>query len=393
MAVFSYRARDTGGRRVAGTLEGATRAAIVAELQSRGLSPIRVQESSVARTRVRRLPARRLATMYAQMSDLLGAGVPILRALRLLGRSKASPAAAAAMSSVADRVADGERLAAAMREVGGFPTVHVAMVEAGERGSFLAEVLAELGAFLEHQADRRATVLGNLIYPAILVLVGLGIVVAALVFFVPQFETLFEGEALPPATRVLLGLSALFIDGWPAMLGLLVVAIAAWFSLRRRPGFRAGVARFQRRIPIVGDLTASLAVARFARMLGTLLANGIPMLAAMRISRDAAGNPLLEEAIDIATEAVGGGDTLAGPLESSGLLDEDVVEMISVGESANTLPTVLLGVARKSEKQSDRILGTLLKLLEPALLLFLAAAVVFIFLALVLPMMQLGSEL
>ena len=128
-------------------------------------------------------------------------------------------------------------------------------------------------------------------------------------------------------------------------------------------------------------------------MLGTLLANGIPMLAAMRISRDAAGNPLLEEAIDIATEAVGGGDTLAGPLESSGLLDEDVVEMIAVGESANTLPTVLLGVARKSEKQSDRILGTLLKLLEPALLLFLAAAVVFIFLALVLPMMQLGSEL
>ena len=127
-------------------------------------------------------------------------------------------------------------------------------------------------------------------------------------------------------------------------------------------------------------------------MLGTLLGNGIPMLAAMRISQDAAGNPLLEEAIESATEAVGSGETLAGPLEASGLFEEDVIEMIAVGESANALPTVLVGVARKAEKRADRILETLLKLLEPALLLVLASAVVFIFLALVLPMMQLGSQ-
>ena len=133
------------------------------------------------------------------------------------------------MNAVAERVADGERLAGAMREIGGFPDVHLAMVEAGERGGFLDDVLAELGDFLEHQAERRATVIGNLIYPAILVLVGLGIVVAALVFFVPQFESLFDGEELPPATRLLLGLSALVIHGWPWLFGLGLASVGGWW--------------------------------------------------------------------------------------------------------------------------------------------------------------------
>ena len=394
MAVFAYKARDTGGRRVAGTLEGVSRDAIVAELQARGLAPVQVREASVSRSRgSRRLPDRRLAVAYAQLSDLLRAGVPLLRSLRLLGRSRSKKGVGSTMNSVAERVADGERLAGAMREVGGFPAVHLAMVEAGERGGFLDEVLAELGDFLEHQAERRATVIGNLIYPVILVLVGLGIVVAALVFFVPQFESLFDGEELPPATRLLLGLSAVVTGGWPYLLALVPAAGIGWWLLRDRPDFKRRIAVVQRRLPIAGDLSDSLAVARFTRMLGTLLGNGIPMLAAMRISRDAAGNPLLEEAIESATEAVGSGETLAGPLEKSGLFEDDVIEMISVGESANALPTVLVGVARKAEKRADRILETLLKLLEPALLLVLAGAVVFIFLALVLPMMQLGSQI
>ena len=393
MAVFAYRARDTGGRRVAGTLEGASRDAIVAELQSRGLAPVQVREASATRGGAsRRLPDRRLAVAYAQLSDLLRAGVPLLRSLRLLGRGKSKKGVGPTMNAVAQRVADGERLAGAMREIGGFPDVHLAMVEAGEKGGFLDEVLAELGEFLEHQAERRATVIGNLIYPAILVLVGLGIVVAALVFFVPQFESLFEGEELPPATRLLLGMSSLVIHGWPYLFLLMVAAGVGWWTLRDRPGFKRRIALIQRRLPIVGDLAGSLSVARFTRMLGTLLGNGIPMLSAMRISRDAAGNPLLEEAIESATEAVGSGETLASPLEASGLFEDDVIEMIAVGESANALPTVLVGVARKAEKRADRILETLLKLLEPALLLVLASAVVFIFLALVLPMMQLGSQ-
>jgi type II secretory pathway component PulF len=392
MAVFAYRARASDGRRVDGRLEGPSRAAVVGELQARGLAPVQVREAAAARSG-RRLPERRLAAVYAQLADLLKAGVPLLRALRLMGRGRADARVAAAMNTIAEQVAEGERLADAMRSVGGFPDIHVAMVQAGERGGFLDDVLAELGAFLEHQADRRSTVLGNLIYPAMLVLIGLGIVVIALVYFVPKFESVFEGMEMPLATRILLGTSAFATTWWP--LGVLSAAAlgGGWLAVRRRPDVRRKIADWQLRLPIAGELVRSLAVARFTRILGTLLDNGIPMLVALRISRDATGHPLLAEAVDAAADAVGGGESLSTPLERSGLFGEDVIEMIGVGEAANTLPTVLVGVARTAEKRTDRVLGMLLKLMEPAILLALAGAVVFIFLALVVPMMELGSEL
>ena len=320
--------------------------------------------------------------------------MPILRSLELLGRGKADPRLAEAMTKVTDRVSDGDRLADAMQSLpDSFPPIHVAMVQAGERGGFLKEVLGELGSFLEHQADRRSTVLGNLIYPTILMMVGLGIIVAAMVFFVPKFETYFAGMDLPLPTQILLGTSGFLTTWWPMLLVFLIAMVGSWFFLRRMPEVQRKIALFQLRAPVAGSLTRALAVARFTRMLGTLLENGIPMLAAMRISRDSAGNVLLVEAIDKAADAVGAGESLARPLGASGLFDEDVVEMIMVGESSNTLPTVLVGVADTAERRTDRILEGMLKLMEPVLLLFLAAAVMFVFLALVVPMMQLGTQL
>ncbi|MDA0295126.1 MAG: type II secretion system F family protein [Planctomycetota bacterium] len=394
MAVFAYQARDATGRRVDGRQEGASRAAIVSELQSRGLSPISVRESVVSgRRRRKQLSNRRLAAAYGQLSDLLKAGVPLLRSLALVGRGKRDLRLAAAVNGIAERVSEGERLADSMRAIGGFPEIHIAMVQAGERGGFLEEVLAELSVFLEHQSERRATVIGNLIYPAILLLVGFGVVVAALVFFVPKFQDFFDGMDLPIATRLLLGMSDFITGWWPLMLAMLVAAVVGWIMVRDRPGVRRRVAIWQLKVPIMGELTRTMSVARFTRMLGTLLANGIPLLASMRISREAAGNPLLAEAIDAAAEAVGGGESLAKPLEQSGLFGEEVVEMISVGENANNLAVVLVGIARNAERKTDRLLDTMLKLMEPAMLLLLAGAVMFIFMALVVPMMSLSSQI
>ncbi len=394
MAVFAYQARDATGRRVDGQQEGASRAAIVSELQSKGLSPIFVRESVVSeRRRRKRLPDRRLAAAYGQLSDLLKAGVPLLRSLALVGRSKSDPRLAAAVNGIAERVSEGERLADSMRAIGGFPEIHIAMVQAGERGGFLEEVLAELSVFLEHQSERRATVIGNLIYPVILLLVGFGVVVSALVFFVPKFQDFFDDMELPVATRLLLGMSDFIIGWWPLMLAAFAASIVGWFLIRDRPDVRRRLAIWQLKLPVAGELTRTMSVARFTRMLGTLLANGIPLLASMRISREAAGNPLLTEAIDAAAEAVGGGESLAKPLEQSGLFGEEVVEMISVGESANNLDVVLVGIARNAERKTDRLLDTMLKLMEPAMLLLLAGAVMFIFMALVVPMMSLSSQI
>jgi general secretion pathway protein F len=394
VATFSYVARDGSGQQVVGTLDGTTPSAVVAELQNRGLAPVRVSETSAAPSVGGTVPTARLAAAYRQLADLLKAGVPLLRALRLLARGRSNRNLADAMGLVADAVADGERLGDAMaRFPRTFPPVQVAMIRAGERGGFLDAVFARLGSFLEKQSEMRGKVVGNLIYPVVLLTVGVGLVVAALVFFVPQFEALFAEIELPLATRLLLALSAIVTGWWPLLALLLGGAVAAGLWAQRKPAVKRRLARVQVRIPGIGAIVRDLAVARFCRTLGTLLENGIPFIAAMQISRDAAGNLLLAEAIDEAAEAVRSGEALAAPLARSGFFGEDTVEMIGVGESANNLPTVLVGIADTAERRIDGTLSIVVRLMEPALLLLLAGLVMFIFLALVLPMMQMSQTL
>ncbi|MFO0784397.1 MAG: type II secretion system F family protein [Phycisphaerales bacterium] len=392
MPAFAFEARDAQGARVRGTVDAASQAAALADLQARGLAPTRVEERAPATARVR-VPVRAVSASYRQLADLLRAGVPILRALRLLGRGKANPRLAAVWNQVADAVQDGERLADAMgQHPGVFAPVQVAMVRAGERGGFLDEVFARLASFLESQAEMRSRVIGNLIYPVILLVVGAGIVLAALIFFVPRFKKFQARGNLPSATRALMWVSDLLIERWPILLVLTAALIAlAWWAWRR-PAVRRRVADWQMRVPVWGPLVRAVCVARFTRVLGTLLGNGIPLLTAMQISRDAAGHPALEDAVDRAVEAVRAGEPLAQPLGASGFFEEDVTEMVSVGESANNLASVLTGVADTLEKRVDRALGVAVKLMEPALLLFLAGVVLSIFLALVLPMLQLGNS-
>jgi general secretion pathway protein F/type IV pilus assembly protein PilC len=298
------------------------------------------------------------------------------------------------MAQIADAVADGQRLADAMeaqREV--FPSIQIAMVRAGEAGGFLEQVLARLGDFLEHQADLRSKVIGNLIYPAILLSLALLVVVGALVFFVPKFKAMFSRIELPLPTTILLGASEVLTQHWLwIVLGLAALVIfIIW--LRGQEVVQRKIAHLQLRAPLLGSFVGALAVARFARILGTMLANGIPLLAAMKISRDAAGQIVLADAIDSATEAVRAGESLALPLAQSGMIGEDVVEMISVGEQANNLPDVLITVAETIEKRIERMLALLLRLMEPVLLVLLAGVVVFVFVALFLPMLRMSTAL
>ncbi len=392
MTVFSYIARDSGGRRVSGRLSAASEQAALAELHGRSLAPVRVRELARGPRLRRSVSTRRLATAYRQLADLLRVGMPLLPALQLLGRGRSEPRLASVMVAIAADVAGGLRLADAMsRHPEVFPPIQVGMVRAGERGGFLDSVLARLAVFLEHQADLRAKVVGNLIYPAVLLSAGLANVAGALMYFVPKFQEFYSRIELPLPTRILLGLSSALTGYWH-VLGLAAIA-SAWLCVIawRRPATRAALARFQLRVPKLGAIVAGLAVARFTRILGTLLGNGVPMLSAMQISREAAGHPLLAAAIDDAVEAVRAGEPLAGPLARSGMLDEDVSEMIAVGEAANNLPQVLIMIAETTESRIDRMLQIAVRLMEPLLLLGLAGVVLFIFVALVVPMLRLSS--
>ena len=393
MPTFAYIARDEAGRKVEGQLAAAGEPAVLAELQARQLAPVRVTAVRERRSRGG-VPVRVLAGMYRQLSELLGAGVPLLRAVRLLARNRANPVLPPIMGRIADEVADGSSLADAMSgspEV--FPTVQVAMIRAGERGGFLESVLERTADYLERQAEMRAKVIGSLIYPVVLLVVGTLLVVAALVFLVPQFADFFGRIELPLPTRILLGLSALLKEQGFWVLGGVIAAVMLLRWTLRQPAVRLSMARLAIRLPRVGGLIRDIAVARFARLLGTLLANGIPMIAAMQISRDAVGNPVLEEAIDAAIEAVRAGESLAQPLAESGLLAEETVEIISIGEAANRLPDVLLGLSNSIERRIDQGLTLLVRFIEPALLLVLGLMIFFIFVALIVPVLRMRAAI
>ena len=394
MPTFEYIAIDGAGVRVTGVLAGASEQVIVGELEARRLTPVSVRAKRDRRPLLSRVPARSVGASYQQLADLLGAGVPLMRSLRILGRGQASERLAGVYREIAEQVGQGAELGDAMAaRPDVFAPVHVAMVRAGERGGFLEQVFERLSKFVLGQAELRSRVMGAMVYP--LFLVGAGAVVLSVIFafFVPKFRTQFERlDELPVVTRLVLGLSDALTRFAPATLAVLLLAAAGAWWWAQRPESLRRLNVWRTRAPVIGPITRSLAVARFCRMLGTMEANGVPLLDALRIARGAAGNVLLEGAIDHATESVRAGRTLAEPLGESGLFDEDVVEMIAVGESAGNVDQVLLRTADTVEERIDRLLTVAIRLVEPVLLALIAAVIGLVAAGLVLPMVRLSES-
>ena len=394
MAMFAYSARDREGRKVSGRMEASNQQAALFELESQGLAPMELSTASASAGSTRSSSPRVMSRFYRQLSDLLKSGVPLLRSLRLLGGMKSNARLSEVILRVADSVEDGERLADAMtRHDQVFPEIQISMIRAGERAGFLDDALERLGLFLERRAELRSKVIGNMIYPIVLLTVGAGIVLAALIFFVPRFEEFYADMELPLATRILMASSDFVIGWWPLILFISGGIFFLLFSRRRDPAQRLRIERINLGLPVIGPLTRSLACARFCRILGTMLENGIPLVESMKIARSSIGSATLEQALADAVDAVESGETLARPLAQSDFMEEDVLEMISVGESANNLALVLVKVAETLEDRVDRQLSLAVKLMEPLLLLVLAGVVLFIFMSLIVPMLQMSSNL
>ena len=311
MMQFSYTARSESGQKVAGTLEAETEAAVLRMLEDKRLFPIAVQgrastikdKKSWFKGRVR---GRDVGMMYGQLADLIGSGVPLLRALDSLIRSTVNPRLVEILKQVRSEVADGKSLTDALREFPQvFPTLHTAMVQAGERAAFLEQVLRSLAEFLERLDDLRGKVLGAMIYPMLLTLLGSGVMAAALVFFVPRFEPLLAGSSVKPMPTVILFGASVFVRTYWYAIPFLAAGIGGvlWSGLKNEAN-RRRLERWRSKIPVVGSAFQMLAITRFCRILGTMLANGVPMLQAMKISEGATGSSLLAERIAEATENV-----------------------------------------------------------------------------------------
>lgn len=395
-ANFTYTALNTSGERVRGTIAGASEQAVMAELESRALVPVEIAPAKAERVARKRPPFRKLGEAYGQLADLLHAGVPLLRGLRLLGQSKSNAAVATIFREVGDEVADGSDLAQCMAQrPDAFPQVHTAMIRAGEKGGFLEQVFAKLSHLVISQAELRSKVIGNLIYPGILITLGLSVCLLIFGFFVPKMRPMFEKMegGLPSITKAVFAASDL-IGAYGPFTAVVLAALAfAFWQVQKRREVRVWVQEQLSSLPVVGPIRRSLATVRFCQLLGTMLDNGVPMIAALGITRNGVGDPLLERAVDEASQAVQGGQALAKPLGDSGYFEPDIIEMIAVGESANNLDQVLLKIATKLESRIDRMLTLAVRLIEPLLLVLIALVIVAVAMAIVLPMTQMASNL
>ena len=397
MPKFQYTARNLNGGRVSGQIEAEAVGAASRLLENRDLFPIDVwdvEDNESANSFRRRIASRDLGIMYGQLSDLLGSGVPLLRALKSLVKSTVNKRLADVLRDIHNEVADGKSLHESMaghQEI--FPTLHTVMVQAGERASFLEEVLSSLSVFLERLDDLRSKVLGALVYPTMLVLMGTLVMIGALIFFVPKFEPMLADVDKPLPTEVVFFMSETLRNHWLILIAGVVGVIAFFWSVLQSQTGKQAIERWRLKIPVAGNALKMVSITRFCRILGTMLANGVPILQALAISRDATGSALLAVNIDEALENVRAGEPLTAPLKSGGLFPEQVIAMISVAEESNQLQKVLLQIADSVERRTNQQVDQAVRLIEPVILCLVAAGIGFLALGLLLPIFTMASSL
>lgn len=401
MPDFHYTARTATGAKVSGTIDAATEREAVQMLARKTLFPLKFTTDAVAtaKTSHKRVKGQIMATVYSQLSSLLRSGVPLLRSIAVLRDQSSNATLTHCLSEVHNQIEEGITLADAMKE---FPKVFnevaVNMARAGAEGGFLEDALERVAKFTEQQEDLKSETIGQLAYPLFLGTIGTIIVSCLVIFFVPKFGEMFDnlrerGE-LPIMTDWLLNFSDA-LRGPGAIIGAFVFAalgITVYNYLQTPTGKRLRDL-IKIRLPLVGTIFQAFAVARFCRVLGTMLRNGVPILKSLMISREAAGNRVLSEAIDLATENISSGQSLSKPLGKSGYFPPTVVEMIAVAEESNTLDVVLIDIADSLELRTSRRLTLAVRLLEPIMLLVMAAAVLVVVIALLLPVIKMSSAL
>ena len=396
MGTYQYIAKNLAGEEVKGAIESESEAAVVRALDERRLFPVRVveQEAGGGRSKGARVRRRDVGMFYGGLADLLRVGVALLGALETLSRTAANRQLGRVVRSAREAVADGKPFAdalAAHPKV--FPPLHAAMVHAGEQGGFLEDVLTNLADFVERQEELRGRILGAMVYPVLLAIIGVTITLGFLLFLVPEFKPMFEGMPLPLPTLVLFGLSDLAVEYWALGLVLLgALGVGAWTGGRTDTGRRM-LDEWRLKVPVLGRVSRLVSITRFCRILGTMLANGVPILQSLAIAKDATGSKLLGDAIDKAAESVRGGERLADPLKASKLFPLEVIEMIAVAEESNQLEKVLVQIADTVERRTNRQVDMAIRLIEPLILLVMASGIAFVAAGLYYPILTMASTL
>jgi len=403
MPVFAYRGLSSDGRSVAGVVDADSARTARGKLRALGIFPTELNEALAARTRSlrdwlpslnRRVPPAEISLMSRQLATLLGAGVQLVDALGTLSEQSVRPALKRILSQVREQVREGASLADALANQGGiFSDLYVGMVRAGEAAGALEVVLNRLADYGEKQAEFIAKVRGALTYPIIMLCVGSAIMTFLVTYVVPQVATIFEQShaALPISTQILIGFSNFLIGYWVLiLLGLVGIVVGITLGISTPRG-RRFYDRTLLRLPYIGPTVIKVICARFARTLATLLSSGVQLLAALEAVKRVVNNRLLAEAIENSRVSIREGHGMAQTLGQSQLFPALLVEMIRVGERSGELEPMLERVADSYEREVASALAQITTVLEPMMTLVMAAGIVFMMLAVLMPIFQLNQ--
>lgn len=415
MGVYTYEALDSQGVSIKNEVEASNEKDAINKIRSMGYFPTKVRERGAVKktggkagkpaVKKRRGASGgvkvKLVTQFArQLSTLQDAGLPILRSLRILEEQQKAGTFRRVIGYVADDIEGGATLSEAM---GKFPKCFdrllVSMVAAGETGGVLDLILSRVAMFMEKSQKLKARVKSAMIYPMVVIGAAFAIVLGLMKFVIPKFisvlQDMLEGGKMHPITRAVLGTSdwIAFHYGWVVVIG---IPFGIWLVIKIIRTFKPGryvLDAVTLRLPIVGTLVNRISITRWTRTLGTLIGAGVPILDAINVTRETAGNEVFANLLSKVHNSIRQGDTFAGPLRQSKIIDGIVTNMIAVGEETGDLDKMLIKIADNFDEQVDVLVAGLMSMLEPVMILVLGSIVMTIVLAVFLPMIQIITSL
>jgi general secretion pathway protein F len=385
MALFEYKAVSPNGETLQGTMEAISVENVIARLQEQGNIPLQARPSgeglfSLSRLKFGRqgLNTREVGEFTQQLSTLLGAGLPLDRSLQVLSELAPNDRARRCVVDIRDRVREGGSLSEALEaQHGTFNRLFINMVRAGELGGSLDTTLDRLADYMDRSKELKDAIVSALVYPILLILLAGGSLVLLLVYVIPQFTPIFEelGADMPLITRIVLFFGGILQHYWWALLGLTVLGVVMFKRMLDDPAKKLRFDSWLLNLRWVGDLVAKLETARLARTLGTLLVNGVPLLAALGIGARVVGNSLLRQEVEAAAREVKTGGGLARNLASDGHFPRLALQMISVGEETGQLDSMLLKVADTYDREVRNTIDRLLSVFTPVVTLLMAVLI------------------
>lgn len=424
MATFAYEALNASGKPQKGTIEATSTEEAIAKIKSQGLYPSNIKEQAAAKKdagggaaggeaakkkkpgtrRGGKVGQKQLTTFTRQLSTLQDAGLPLLRSLQILESQQKPGKLKNTLIGISEEVEGGTALSEAMSKYPkAFNHLYVKMVAAGEVGGVLDIILQRLAEFMEKSERLKRRIKGAMVYPAVVVGIATIILTGIMVFIIPKFEEIFKdfGVDLPTLTMWLMATSRWFagsqagqvIPGWIIVLPAPIIFWFLFKLIRKTEPGRAATDIVMLRIPVFGNLVRKTVIARFTRTLGTLIAAGVPILEAIKITKETSGNYVFEKALQGVYDSIREGEGFAGPLRESKTCDAIVVNMIDVGEETGELDQMLMKIADNYDEEVDVAVASLVSLLEPLMVVFLGGFVGLIVVAMFLPLVKMIQSL